>query len=91
MPSEFDDAPDPLIDRVCETARERFCLLTMWGKLSLSLLRSLTTLASLATQNAATLLPLLQQGNHTVFAPSDSVSPPPTDGIDPHLPFSNLV
>ncbi|GAA5840870.1 hypothetical protein JCM3766R1_005385 [Sporobolomyces carnicolor] len=33
---------------------------------------NLTTLASLATQNAATLLPLLQQGNHTVFAPSDS-------------------
>ncbi|GAA5998943.1 hypothetical protein JCM5350_008103 [Sporobolomyces pararoseus] len=33
---------------------------------------NLTTLASLATQNAATLIPLLQQGNHTVFAPSDS-------------------
>ncbi|GAA5957816.1 hypothetical protein JCM3765_003775 [Sporobolomyces pararoseus] len=33
---------------------------------------NLTTLASLATQNAATLIPLLQQGNHTVFAPSDA-------------------
>ncbi|GAA5902578.1 uncharacterized protein JCM6883_007172 [Sporobolomyces salmoneus] len=33
---------------------------------------NLTTLASLATQNAATLLPLLQEGNHTIFAPSDN-------------------
>ncbi|GAA6061355.1 hypothetical protein JCM10212_004836 [Sporobolomyces blumeae] len=33
---------------------------------------NLTTLAQLATSNAATLVPLLQNGNHTVFAPSDS-------------------
>ncbi|BGP00669.1 hypothetical protein NBRC10513v2_006464 [Rhodotorula toruloides] len=32
---------------------------------------NLTTLASLAQSNAATLLPLLQNGNHTVFAPSN--------------------
>lgn len=33
---------------------------------------NLTTLASLATTNAATLIPLLQSGNHTVFAPSNA-------------------
>ncbi|GAA6016375.1 hypothetical protein JCM11491_002390, partial [Sporobolomyces phaffii] len=41
----------------------------------LRILRSnenLTTLTSLATANAATLLPLLQSGNNTLFAPTDS-------------------
>lgn len=33
---------------------------------------NLTTLLSIATANAAALLPILQQGNHTVFAPTDA-------------------
>ena len=34
---------------------------------------SLTTLAAVATANADALLPLLMEGNHTVFAPTDAV------------------